>query len=107
MTSLEYRSASFENAVFTAFNKHAGAPRIESKQYVLNIIRNEYPLHHVTVVDSSSCSLLDFAAAGKAKVECEAADEMFNATRGWKPVGSGVEKKTHPGKLADEYHFAR
>jgi transitional endoplasmic reticulum ATPase len=96
-----------EQRVFDAFNEHAGQQRIETKQRVLNIIRKQYPQHHVTVVDAGNCSLLDFAAAGKATSSHEGDDEMFNATRQWKPVGSGVDKKTHPGRLQDEFHFAR
>ncbi|KAL1611973.1 hypothetical protein SLS60_000196 [Paraconiothyrium brasiliense] len=96
-----------EQRVFDAFNEHASQKRIETKQRVLNNIRKQYPQYHVTVVDAGGCSLLEFAAAGKAKSSHEADDETFNATRQWQPVGSGIEKKTHPGKLQDEFHFAR
>ncbi|KAL5424679.1 hypothetical protein PMIN04_003062 [Paraphaeosphaeria minitans] len=109
MTSLKvaFTDDSDEQRVFDAFSEHAGQQRTETKQRVLNIIRKQYPQHHVTVVDSGSCSLLEFAAAGKATYSHEADDETFNATRQWKPVGSGVEKKMHPGSLQDEFHFAR
>ncbi|OAG05924.1 proteasome-activating nucleotidase [Paraphaeosphaeria sporulosa] len=109
MASFEvaFRNDSVEQGVFDAFNEHAGQQRIETKQRMLNIIRKWYSQHHVTVVDSASCSLLEFAAAGKATYSHEADDETFNATRQWMPVGSGVEKKTHPGRLQDEFHFAR
>ncbi|KAJ4292490.1 hypothetical protein N0V90_009152 [Kalmusia sp. IMI 367209] len=93
--------------VFNTFKQHASGERIETKQSVLNFIREEYPEYHVTAVDAGSCSLLEFAAAGKATAKADAEEETFNATREWKPVGTGVEKKTHPGRLQDDYHFAR
>ena len=96
-----------DEIVFDTFNSHASAQRLETKQYVLNTLRKQYPEHHVTVVDAGSCSLLEFAAAGKAVATLEAQEEMFHATREWKPVGTGVEKKTHPGRLQDDYNFAR
>ncbi|KAF1973629.1 proteasome-activating nucleotidase [Bimuria novae-zelandiae CBS 107.79] len=94
-------------AVYSRFNDHASAQRVETKQRVLNILRQEYPEYRVTVVDAGPCSLLEFAAAGKAEAVFQADDESFNATREWKPVGTGIEKKTHPGTLNDDYHFAR
>ena len=94
-------------SVFDAYNNHASAPRSETKQYVLNTLREWYQDHHVTVVDAGPCSLLEFAAAGKAEVVLEASDDTFHATREWKPVGTGVEKKAHPGRLQDDYQFAR
>lgn len=102
-----FTNDSKEQRVFNAFSEHAGQQRIETKQRVLNIVRKQYSQYHVTVVDAGSCSLLEFAAAGKATASHEADDETFNATRKWKPVGSGIEKKTHPGSLQDDYHFAR
>ncbi|KAF2450896.1 P-loop containing nucleoside triphosphate hydrolase protein [Karstenula rhodostoma CBS 690.94] len=102
-----FTNDSDEQRVFDAFSEHAGQQRVETKQRVLNIIRKQYPQHHVTVVDAGGCSLLEFAAAGKATASHEADDETFNATRQWKPVGTGIEKKTHPGTLQDDFHFAR
>lgn len=107
MASWKFKDKSDEQRVFDAFSEHASQQRIETKQRVLNIIRKQYPQHHVTVVDLATCSLLEFAGAGKATFAHEADDETFNATRAWKPVGSGVEKKTHPGRLQDDFHFAR
>lgn len=96
-----------DRIVFDTFDHHASAQRIETKQRMLNVIRRQYPRHHVTVVDAGPCSLLEFAAVGKATATFEAEEETFNATREWKPVGAGIEKKTHPGRLNDDYHFAR
>jgi len=107
--SQHLRTATAENdrAVFQHYKQHASGTRIETKQNVLNIIRDAYQDYHVTIVDAGNCSLLEFAAAGKAKVIFDVEDETFNVTREWKPVGSGIEKKTHPGKLNDSNHFAR
>lgn len=96
-----------DQIVFDAFNHHASAQRVETKQHVLNTLRKQYSEYHVTAVDAGQCSLLEFAAAGKATATFEGQEELFHATREWKPVGTGVEKKTHPGILQDDYSFAR
>jgi transitional endoplasmic reticulum ATPase len=93
--------------VFSAFRSHTLAPRTDTKTVLLNLIRTTYPDHHVTEVNERKVSLHEFAASGKASSILDADDEAFNATRDWHAVGEGIEKKTHPGALKDEYRFAR
>jgi transitional endoplasmic reticulum ATPase len=93
--------------VFSAFKAHAEAPRIDTKTTVLTLIRNAYPDYNVTEVEEKKISLREFAGAGKAEQVLDSEDEAFNATKEWHAVGEGIEKKTHPGKLTDQYRFAR
>ncbi|KAF1955391.1 P-loop containing nucleoside triphosphate hydrolase protein [Byssothecium circinans] len=119
------------NAVFADFRSHTNGSRIETKSAVLNIIRKAYPEYHVTEVAQQSCSLFEFAKAGKAVCTFDAGDygkgdesktgdagkdgmgmgiglgREADVARTWVAVGSGVEKKMHPGTLVDEYRFAR
>jgi transitional endoplasmic reticulum ATPase len=94
-------------AVFGNFRSHANGQRIETKSTALNIIRAEYQGYHVTEVEADVCSLFDYADAGKAVLTLDDNLESFNTTRKWKPVGNGIEKKLSPGRLADDFRFAR
>lgn len=71
------------------------------------MLRKEYADYHVTEVAASEAALLEYAAAGKATLVLDTEDETFHAKRSWQSVGEGVEKKMHPGKLADSFRFAR
>ncbi|KAF2864830.1 P-loop containing nucleoside triphosphate hydrolase protein [Massariosphaeria phaeospora] len=93
--------------VFDDFKMHTRGTRIDTKTTVLSLIRQMYPEHHVTEVAENKVSLFDFASAGKASCLLDADDEAFNATRTWASVGERVEKKLSPGKLDDEFRFAR
>jgi transitional endoplasmic reticulum ATPase len=95
------------SSAFVNFRKHANGTRIETKSTALNILRTNYPDHHVTEVEAQRCALFDYASAGKAVLTLDGDDEQFDTTRAWKPVGNGIEKKLSPGKLDDEFHFAR
>src|SRR5262245_19656443 len=88
-----------DKEVFEKFSQHASGTRIDTKSTALNIIRNAFPDHHVTEVDEKVCALADFAAAGKATLTYDNGESTFNMARTWKPVGTGIEKKMHPGKL--------
>ena len=96
-----------DSKVFNAFRSHANGTRVETKSTALNIIRRSYPSHHVTEVGASTCSLFDYAGAGKAVLTLDGEDESFDTTRSWKPVGNGMEKKMNLGRLDDEFRFAR
>jgi transitional endoplasmic reticulum ATPase len=93
--------------VFSAFKAHSDAPRIDTKTTALTLIRKAYSDYHITEVEEKKVSLHEFAAAGKAELVLDSEDEAFNATREWHAVGEGIEKKTHPGKLNDQFRFAR
>lgn len=93
--------------IFAAFQNHTKAPRIETKTVVLNQIRARYPDYHVTEVEEKRISLFEYAAADKAELVLDTEDELFMTTKAWKSVGEGVEKKTHPGVLKDEFRYAR
>lgn len=94
-------------AIFEAFKIHCEAPRVDTKTNVLKLIREAYPEYHVTEVAEKRTSLFEYAAAGKAELIFDHEDEAFNATREWEAVGEGIEKKLHPGKLRDDFRFAR
>lgn len=94
-------------AIFNEFKSHCNAPRVETRNNVLKMIRDAYPDYHVTEVDERRVSLFEFAAADKALLIFDAEDESFNASRKWTSVGNGVEKRLHPGTLIDEFRFAR
>jgi transitional endoplasmic reticulum ATPase len=102
-------SATSENSadIFGAFKNHTSAPRIETRTVVLNLIRNHYGGFHVTEVDERKVSLFEYAGADKAKLVLDGDDELFMSTKGWRAVGEGIEKKTHPGKLQDDFRYAR
>ncbi|KAF2677023.1 proteasome-activating nucleotidase [Lentithecium fluviatile CBS 122367] len=93
--------------VFTSFRAHANGQRIETKSTALNIIRTAYPSHHVTEVEAQRCDLFNYAAAGKAILTLDGDQDNFDTTRTWKPVGNGIEKKLSPGRLDDDFRFAR
>ena len=94
-------------AVADTFKQHFSDTRADTKTTILNALRQSYPTHHVTEAGDHNLSFVEFAEAGKATLVLDSAPEAFNATRAWKPVGEGVEKRAHPGKLEDEYRFAR
>jgi transitional endoplasmic reticulum ATPase len=89
------------------FRIHCNAPRNDTKTTVLTLIREAYRGYHVTEVDEKRVSLFEFAAHDKAQLIFDAEEATFNATRAWKAVGDGIEKKMHPGKLKDEFRFVR
>jgi transitional endoplasmic reticulum ATPase len=93
--------------IFRDFKAHCDAPRVDTKTNALTLLRNAYPDYHVTEVEEKKVSLFEFAGADKATLIFDAENEAFNATREWKAVGEGVEKKMHPGKLKDDFRFAR
>jgi transitional endoplasmic reticulum ATPase len=93
--------------VLSAFRSHTKAARTETKTTLLDVIRNAHPDYHVTEVTEKKVSLHEYAASGKASSMVDAEDESFYATRDWHPVGEGIEKKTHPGRLDDDYRYAR
>jgi transitional endoplasmic reticulum ATPase len=100
-------TASSSDGVFGAFQSHTNAPRIETRTMVLNMIRMYYRDFHVTEVDERKVSLFEYAGADKAKLVHDGDDEFFMSTKGWRAVGEGIEKKTHPGKLQDDFRYAR
>ncbi|KAF2177712.1 P-loop containing nucleoside triphosphate hydrolase protein [Zopfia rhizophila CBS 207.26] len=93
--------------VFEDFKQHCLGTRVDTRTTSLNIIRKAYPDYHVTEVDESRVSLIEYAEAGKAIAILDVEGEAFNATRWWRPVGERIEKKLHPGKLDDDFRFAR
>jgi transitional endoplasmic reticulum ATPase len=93
--------------VLQSFKVHTSASRTDTKSKLLDVIRNNYPDYHVTEVNERKVSLREYAASGKASLILDAEDSAFHATRDWKAVGEGIEKKTHPGALHDDYRFAR
>ncbi|KAJ4366256.1 hypothetical protein N0V83_007892 [Neocucurbitaria cava] len=95
-------------AVFDAFKLHCDAPRVETRTTILTQLRSAYPDHHVTEAEERRVSLFEFAAAtDKAVLNFDDEGEGFQATRDWRAVGEGIEKKVHPGRLRDEFRFAR
>ncbi|CAO2657834.1 Nn.00g070940.m01.CDS01 [Neocucurbitaria sp. VM-36] len=93
--------------VFNAFKSHCDAPRVETKAKVLTQLRAAYPDHHVTEAVEKRVSLFEFAATEKALLILDDEGESFQATRDWSAVGDGIKKKLHPGRLRDEFRFAR
>lgn len=100
-------TAEHGSSVFTEFKNHANGTRTDTRSTVLRLLRESYPEYHVTESNRSSIALFEFAQAEKATVVHDHTDESFNATRSWRPVGERIEKKLHPGKLADDFRFAR
>jgi hypothetical protein len=93
--------------LFSSFKSHCDAKRVDTKTTTLTLIRNAYVDYHVTEVEASTVSLFEFAASDKAALSFDTEGEKFNTTRTWRAVGEGIEKKMHPGKLTDNYRFAR
>lgn len=95
------------HAIITAFQVHSNGHRVETRTRLLDVIRGTYPAFHVTDVQKSACSLFEYAAAGNAVLTLDTSDNAFNSTRKYKATGEGVEKRQQPGKLEDDYWFAR
>ncbi|KAJ4345124.1 hypothetical protein N0V95_005896 [Ascochyta clinopodiicola] len=93
--------------IFSNFEAHCDAKRVDTKTTTLSLLRNAYKDYHITEVDAKRASLFEFAATGKALLVLDSEDEHFNATRDWHAVGDGIEKRMHPGKLTDDFRFAR
>ena len=94
-------------SIFSNFKSHCDAKRVDTKTTTLTLLRNAYEDYHVTEVEAHKIALFEYAAADKALLNFDSDDEQFNATRGWSAVGEGIEKRMHPGKLADDFRFAR
>jgi transitional endoplasmic reticulum ATPase len=107
MPAAKEPSSSSSQFLFEAFKEHCQSPRVDTKTASLHLIRKAYPDHHVTEISEQKAALFQFADAGKAEVILDSEAEGFNATREWKPVGERIEKKLHPGKLSNEYRFAK
>ena len=95
------------DSVVSQFREHTSAHRVDTKSAFLNLVRENYPGYHVTETEERKVSLFEFAAAGKAEIYFDTDDDAFHATRLWKSVGEGIEKKVHPGKLDDDYRLVR
>ncbi|KAF2786144.1 P-loop containing nucleoside triphosphate hydrolase protein [Melanomma pulvis-pyrius CBS 109.77] len=93
--------------VFGTFEQHCNGLRIDTKTTALCRIKGYYPDYHVTEASEYRVALFDYATANKAELTLDSASESFNATRRWSSVGERIEKKLHPGKLDDDYRFAR
>jgi transitional endoplasmic reticulum ATPase len=89
------------------FMSHCSSARVDSNVATLSLIRSAYGDYHVTEVDAREVALLEYAAADNAAVVFDGEDTSFHAMRTWHPVGEGVAKKMHPGKLDDAFRFAR
>jgi transitional endoplasmic reticulum ATPase len=94
-------------SMFSSFKSHCDAKRVDTKTTLLTLLRNAYEDYHVTEVDARKIALLEFASADKALLTLDSDDEQFNATRNWRSIGDGIEKKVHPGALTDDFRFAR
>jgi len=94
-------------AIRAGFYTHCSAARTETKIQLFDLIRNAYPHHHITSISAKQANLIEFAKAGKASFAYDHADGAFTASRVWHAVGDGVEKKLHPGALADKHRFVR
>jgi hypothetical protein len=94
-------------SLFSNFKSHCDAKRVDTKTTTLTLLRNAYEDYHVTEIEAKKISLFEFAGAGKAVLNFDSEDEHFNATRDWHAVGEGIEKKMHPGKLTNDFRFAR
>jgi transitional endoplasmic reticulum ATPase len=95
------------NAVFENFKQHRRGTRIDTKTTVLDLLKETYPTYHVTETSETQVALFDYADANKATLTLDADSESFSAARRWKSVGERIEKKQNPGKLDDDYRFAR
>lgn len=94
-------------SIFNDFKSHCDARRVDTKTVTLTLLRNAYKDYHITEVDARKIALFDFASTEKALLNMDSDDEQFNATRNWQAIGEGIEKKMHPGKLTDDFRFAR
>lgn len=93
--------------VFSSFKSHTSGDRIDTRTRVMDILRHNYPTHHITETNRSTIALFEFAETEKATVIHDHLYSTFNSTRNWRSVGERIEKKLHPGKLADDFRFAR
>ncbi|KAF2627571.1 P-loop containing nucleoside triphosphate hydrolase protein [Macroventuria anomochaeta] len=94
-------------SMFSNFKSHCDAKRVDTKTTTLTLFRNAYEDYHVTEVEAKKIALFEYAATDKALLNFDSDDEQFNATRDWRAVGEGIEKKMHPGRLTDDFRFAR
>lgn len=94
-------------SLFNDFKSQCNAKRVDAKTTTLALLRNAYHDYHVTEVSASQIALFEFAATEKAILSFDSDDEQFHASRNWHAVGEGIEKKTHPGKVTDDFRFAR
>lgn len=93
--------------ILSNFAHHCSGNRVETQSQVLSLIRSTYPDYHVTEAAESRISLFEYAEAGKAILTLDSDEDSFAATRKWHPVGERIQKKLHPGKLDDDFRFAR
>ncbi|KAJ4988873.1 ATPase [Stagonosporopsis vannaccii] len=94
-------------SLFNNFKSQCDAKRVDTKTTTLTLLRNAYQDYHITEVSASQIALFEYAATDKALLNFDSDDEQFHATRYWHAVGEGIEKKMHPGKVADDFRFAR
>lgn len=94
-------------SVFSDFLSHRDAKSTDTRAITLDLLRKTYEDYHVTEVDAYKIALFDYASSGNALIHFDSKDEQFHATRGWHAVGDDTEKKGHPGKLTDDFRFAR
>lgn len=94
-------------SILSNFETHTNGHRVETKDVCLRLIRQTYPDYHVTEVAENRVSLFEYADAGKANLALDSDEDSFHATRRWSSVGERIEKKLHPGKLNDDFRFAR
>jgi len=93
--------------LLAAFQNHCSGQRVDTQIALLDLIRQAHLQFHVTAVQKSVCSLLEYADAGKAVASFDGHDETFHADARWSPVGNRLEKKQHPGTIHDDHRFAR
>lgn len=100
-------TADHGHSVYNSFKEHTNGSRTDTRNTITTLLRQDYPDYHVTEVNECRISLFDYAEANKATVIFDHSEESFHSTRRWQSVGERIEKKLHPGKLADEFRFAR
>ena len=62
------RQSSSDNSVSREYFKHSTAKRVNTDAVIVDAIRAEYPNLHLTVIESYSCNLLCWSAAGNASL---------------------------------------
>lgn len=93
--------------LFSNFKSQSDSKRVDTRTSTLTLLRNAYRDYHVTEVEAGKIALFEYAATEKALLNFDSDDEQFTATRDWHAVGEGIEKKIHPGKVTDDFRFAR
>jgi transitional endoplasmic reticulum ATPase len=94
--------------VYSNYNQHLSGENTRSRTVILNVVRTQYPSHHVVSVSPDNAEFIEFANAGHATATLITDDDNLERSLCYIPprkIGRVIDSAS--GKVADDVHFGQ